>query len=80
MAKYINTESTYDIDILEDWYINSVMPKDTPAADVVEVVRCKDCKHLTFSDFYGECNRGYLSIVRPDCYCCYGEKRNSETT
>lgn len=49
-------------------------------SDRIEVVRCKDCKHLTFSDFYGECDRGYLSIVRPDCYCCYGEKRNSETT
>ena len=30
MAEYINTESTYDIDTLEDWYINSVMPNDTP--------------------------------------------------
>lgn len=46
-----------------------------PAADVVKVVRCKDCKYLMFSDCYGECGRGYLGIVRPDCYCCYGEKK-----
>lgn len=46
----------------------------TPA-DVVSVVRCKDCKYLMFSDCYGECSRGYLGIVRPDCYCCYGEKK-----
>lgn len=30
MAEYINTESAYDIDTLDDWYINSVMPNDTP--------------------------------------------------
>lgn len=28
--------------------------------DLVDVVRCKDCKHLTFSDCYGECGRGWL--------------------
>ena len=46
-----------------------------PAADVAPVVRCEDCKYLMFSDCYGECSRGYLGIVRPDCYCCYGEKK-----
>lgn len=50
--------------------------KSIPAADdVVEVVRCKDCKHLEISSCYGECGKGYLGIVRPDCYCCYGERR-----
>ena len=48
---------------------------EIPAVDMVEVVRCKDCKYLMFSDCYGECSRGYLGIVRPDCYCCYGEKK-----
>lgn len=43
--------------------------------DRVEVVRCKDCKHLEISGCYGECGKGYLGIVRPDCYCCYGERR-----
>ena len=41
--------------------------------DVVPVVRCKDCKHLMFSDCYGECSRGYMGIVSPDDYCSYGE-------
>ena len=40
-----------------------------PAADVVEIVRCKDCKHLMFSDCYGECKRNHLGIVRPDDFC-----------
>ena len=46
-----------------------------PAADVEPVVRCKDCKYLEISGCYGECGKGYLGIVRPDCYCCYGERR-----
>ena len=45
-------------------------------ADVVPVVRCKDCKHLMFSDCYGECSRGYMGIVSPDDYCSYGERRD----
>ena len=42
---------------------------------VVPVVRCKDCKHLMFSDCYGECSRGYMGIVSPDDYCSYGERK-----
>ena len=48
---------------------------DIPAADVAPVVRCKDCKYLEISGCYGECGKGYLGIVRPDCYCCYRERR-----
>ena len=47
-----------------------------PAADVVEVVRCKDCKHLMFSDMYGECSQAHMGIVRPDDYCSYGERKD----
>ena len=46
-----------------------------PATDVTKVVRCKDCKYLEITGCYGECGKGYLGIVRPDCYCCYGERR-----
>ena len=42
---------------------------------VVSVVRCKDCKHLMFSDCYGECSRGYMGIVSPNDYCSYGERK-----
>lgn len=41
--------------------------------DAVEVVRCKDCKYLMFSDMYGECEK-LLRIVRPDGFCSEGEK------
>ena len=47
-------------------------------SDVVEVVHCKNCKHLMFSDFYGECSKGYMGIVSPDDYCSRGERKDEE--
>ena len=45
-----------------------------PAADVVEVVRCKDCKHRTE---YGNCGhprqKGVLPSAYPFDFCSYGE-------
>ena len=64
--EYIDLETVYDIDTLEDWYINSVSDNDTPVWTE---------EHLEISGCYGECGKGYLGIVRPDCYCCYGERR-----
>ena len=52
--------------------------KSVPVADVVEVVRCKDCKHLMFSDMYGECSQAHMGIVRPDDFCSYGERKDEE--
>ena len=52
--------------------------KEAPAADVVEVVRCKDCKHLMFSDMYGECSQAHMGIVRPDDFCSYGERKDEK--
>lgn len=59
--------------------ISATMKEITAAssADVTEVVRCKDCKYLEITGCYGECSRGYLGVVRPECYCCYGEKCSS---
>lgn len=48
-----------------------------PTADVVEVVRCKDCKHFRFSDMYGECSQAHMGIVRPDDFCSYGEREDN---
>ena len=47
-------------------------------ADMVEAVRCKDCKHLMFSDMYGECSQAHMGIVRPDDFCSYGERKDRE--
>lgn len=40
------------------------------------IVRCKECRHLMFSDMYGECGRGYFGIVSPNDYCSRGERKD----
>lgn len=80
MAEYIEREAL--LEKMKNWHekislvtcVNSI-----PTADVVPVVRCKDCKHLMFSDFYGECVVGHLGIVKPDDFCSYGERKDGET-
>lgn len=52
--------------------------RDAPTVDAVEVVRCKDCKHLMFSDCYGECRAARMGIVKPDDFCSYGERKTDE--
>jgi hypothetical protein len=53
---------------------------DLPSADVVQVVRCKDCawcEYDTALDQYW-CTRGRLIIgwhVMPDDFCSYGERK-----
>lgn len=49
--------------------------KNAPTVDAVEVVRCRDCKNIMFSDCYGECGKGHMGIVRPDDFCSYGERK-----
>lgn len=41
------------------------------------VVHCKDCKHITFSDCYGECGASRMGIVSPYDFCSYGERKNN---
>jgi hypothetical protein len=45
-----------------------------PAADVVEVVRCKNCK------FYHKniCPHWAYTETKPDDFCSYGERREGE--
>ena len=49
---------------------------DMPAADVAEVVRCRDCKHRTE---YGNCGhprqKGVLPSAYPFDFCSYGDRR-----
>ena len=57
-----------------------------PAADVVEVCRCKDCKNAYINSFSAQSgiavcrfwtNRlnGELAIVQQDDFCSYGERK-----
>ena len=61
---------------LRKYAVRDIM--DAPSVDAVEVVRCRECKHLMFSDLYGECKRGNLGIVNPDDFCSYGERKNGD--
>ena len=45
----------------------------TPTADVVQVVRCKDCKY--FSEFH---HCGILGFCEPNEYCSSGERRKED--
>lgn len=56
-------------------------PTDFPAADVVEVVRCKDCKYGdTGTDEIGrqfyKCIGIHYGGVSPTDYCSYGERKD----
>lgn len=61
--------------------IRSTCEKFTPTADVVEVVRCKDCKHCEKiidqfdNDWYFCTETVNKAEVKPDDYCSYGERR-----
>lgn len=45
------------------------------AIDVVEVVRCKDCRYC-HSDAYGLwCFNDYEHSLRPNDFCSYGERK-----
>ncbi len=50
---------------------------EAPIADVVEVVRCKDCKHLYFvkSCSKYECRKGCGTLKYSNDFCSYGERK-----
>lgn len=58
--------------------------EDTPVADVVKVVRCKDCKHYGGITFGNICRRwsaiysGVKNCTKPDDYCSYGERKDGD--
>lgn len=49
-----------------------------PAADVVEVVRCRDCKHSNFHEFQFAVCWKRNNMVSKDGFCSYGERREGE--
>ena len=44
-----------------------------PAADVVPVVRCLDCKY--WRSYWGRCYKHDEYGMAPDDFCSYGERR-----
>ena len=60
-----------------DWKEVLCIIDDAPAADVVEVVRCKDCKYAKPMSFKGYfmCKRHHKYCRKADDFCSYGERR-----
>jgi len=60
-----------------DWYIEEQAPKVNK--NLVEVVRCKDCKYSEPNGKYGcklyHYQRYETHEMKPDDYCSYGERR-----
>ena len=72
-AELLLTDNTYEW--FDDWgnYTSAGQAiVDAPTADVVEVVRCKDCKYQGNDD---ECPLLSLTAyTEPDDFCSYGKK------
>lgn len=87
MTEYIKREDAYTT--LTDCYHHSTETQHmtlkealdrVPAADVVEVVRCKDCKYCLQTDEFEYWCDGFCSparLVRKEDFCSHGEYLNA---
>ena len=85
MAKeYIEREAA--LELLKDddrcGYLDSGDILSIPAADVVEVVRCRDCTWWNDCDDESYCSNpdGLDNYAMPDDFCSYGERRGNDGT
>ena len=93
MAEYIEREASCKdcfhfgvCDILDPLHGGVPCDKFIPAADVVKVVRCKDCRYskLYLNYFYCENDNAPWSentmanLTDPDDFCSYGERRKED--
>lgn len=82
MRRYIDANALIDDLIHNRGFYPALVAsaiKNAPTADVVEVVRCKDCKHYG-GITYGFVCRKYSGVdtkvcTEKDHYCSYGERR-----
>lgn len=74
MAEYIEREAAIEsLPVAWDSAINAL--RNVPAADVVPVVRCKDCTE--WDELSGECSHWYG--FRENDFCSYGERKDGDT-
>lgn len=78
MAEYIKRRDALNAIERSCWTeIAYDLVEELPAADVVEVVRCKDCKHSTPCEEIIRCLNPYgLTICDENDFCSYGERRH----
>ena len=46
--------------------------------DIVEVVRCRECKHWNDEDHWCNIRDSYGWDYKPDDYCSYGERSTND--
>ena len=91
MAEYIEREAAFDAitDIAGKTSTHSAYEavwksartlKKIPAADVVPVVRCKDCKYAYINSFSAASGVALCSssakVMQQDDFCSYGERKD----
>lgn len=70
-------ELTEMTDVLSAGFIQEI--ENAPAEDVVEVVRCRDCKYLDYVDEHEKWCMGRgnpATMVKDDEYCSCGERKD----
>jgi hypothetical protein len=67
------TERAKGLHISSEDY-ETIKKRYTEEQNAERKITCKECKHLMFSDCYGECNRS-LRMVNPDDTCEYAERK-----
>ena len=88
MARYIDADALLNMlpdDLPYKASVKRVLMQ-APTADVVEVVRCKDCKHCTLTE-EGEynpedivCDYFMTDGMQANDFCSYGERRANDGT
>ena len=76
MSEYIKREAALMAVMRAGCLANTVqILKDIPAADVVEVVRCKNCNYRDTGDCAFDC---YNFEATDDAFCCYGVRGDND--
>lgn len=91
MAEYIDTKYLFKCETCrhhrsgscdtwcENGEVYSPNMSKIPTADVVEVVRCKDCRHGSkCTDGYYTCRVDHRLAHDEDDFCSYGERKSDE--
>lgn len=78
MSRYVDIKPYENCKIVLHKEDEGVRCRDLPTADVVEVVRCKDCKHCDPDNRHCDHYMGtVLPVSREDNdFCSYGERKD----
>ena len=80
MAEYIEREAAIEsLPVAWDSAINAL--RNMPAADVVPVVRCKDCKYWQDNNDgypHEECRWGHGETPDANDFCSYGTRKDGD--